>query len=77
VPSVDWDAVGDTTQAERALLEVLDHRDGASSFELLVNAVHERQPDLSNEDLRGAIWALASRGVLEVTWDGELTPALA
>jgi hypothetical protein len=75
VPFVDWEAVGDVTGAERALLEALDRSDGASSFEFLVNAVREQQPDLTNEDLRGAIWALASRGVLEVTWDGELTPA--
>lgn len=75
MPKVDFEAAGALTGPERVLLEVLSDLDGSSSFEDLLAGVQERDPTLTSEDVRGAIWALASRKVLEVTWDGELTPA--
>jgi hypothetical protein len=72
---VDFDAVGNLTPPERALLIAVNELQGEGSFDSLLKVIRDRDPKMTTEEVRGAVWSLARRGVLQVTWEGQLAPA--
>lgn len=58
--------------AERALLSVLRDRHSMRATELIKSAKRQ-QSDVSDVNLRGAVWSLAARGEIDLQWGGHAT----
>lgn len=61
--------------AETELVEALKKEGGEANPEVLFTRIMDENPHITEEALRAAIWSLASRRIIEVTWQGQLVTA--
>jgi hypothetical protein len=69
------------SDARTLLLEKLQESRSSRPTEDLLDAITKDHPDMSEGDLKAAIWSLVALGQVEITWEGKVrllsTPAAA